>query len=122
MGVERILEGQGFGIALTGMTVVFTGLILVSLYIAWLPRILDRLGRRGKTFPPRMQASRASVAERETSVAMDPDLLVAMVCVLHAEHERLLLSDDQRITFPEDPTEPGVWTTIGKMRTLATRM
>jgi Na+-transporting methylmalonyl-CoA/oxaloacetate decarboxylase gamma subunit len=122
MGVERILEGQGFGIALTGMTVVFTGLILVSLYIAWLPRVLDRLGRRGKTFPPRMQAARASVSEREASMALDPDVLVALVCVLHAEHERLLLSDDQRITFPDEPAESGVWTTIGKMRTLATRM
>jgi hypothetical protein len=122
MGIDRIVEGHGVGIALTGMTVVFSGLVLVSLFIAWLPVVLERLGQAGQRRPPRMQAAHAGVMGRETSLFIDPDLLAAIGYVLQAEHERLLLSDDQLITMQDAGDEQRVWTAIGKMRTLATRM
>lgn len=121
MGLERIIEGQGFGIALTGMTVVFVGLVLVSLFIAVLPRVLERAGQAGRRRAPRMQAARAAVMERETSVALDPALLVAIGTVLQAEYEREMLSDHQLITMRETGEEQAAWTAIGKMRILATR-
>jgi Na+-transporting methylmalonyl-CoA/oxaloacetate decarboxylase gamma subunit len=120
--MDRILDGHGFAIALTGMTVVFLGLVLVSVFIALLPRVLERLGRPGLRLPPRMQGARAATMGQETTLAIDPDLLAAIGYVLHAEYERELLSDHQLITIREGGEEQRVWTAIGKMRSLATRM
>jgi hypothetical protein len=119
MGIDNIIAGNGFEIALTGMTVVFTGLVLVSIYIAALPRLLDRAGRAKA---PRLQAARAAANGHGPSTGMDPDLLAAIGCVLQAEYERELLSDHQLITIRDDDEEQRVWTAIGKMRSLATRM
>jgi Na+-transporting methylmalonyl-CoA/oxaloacetate decarboxylase gamma subunit len=119
MGFDNVIAGNGFEIALTGMSVVFTGLVLVSLFIAALPRLLDRAGR---TTAPRLQPARAAASGRESSTGIEPDLLAAMGCVLQAEYERELLSDHQLITIRDDDAEQRVWTAIGKMRSLATRM
>jgi hypothetical protein len=117
-----VARDHGLGLALTGMTVVFTGLVLVTLFITYLPRMLEWAGRRGQPKPPRMQGADAGVMRRETSLAMDPDLLAAIGCVLQAEHERELLSDHQLITMRDDDDEQRTWTAMGKMRSLATRM
>ena len=47
--------------------------------------------------------------------------LAAIGFVLEAERERELSQDRQRITIREDDDQ-GVWTAIGKMRTLSTRL
>ena len=52
---------------------------------------------------------------------MDPSLLAAIGMVLEAERARELSQDRQRITLRDD-TEQRVWTAIGKMRTLSTRL
>lgn len=43
-GMHHISEADGWGIALTGMTIVFLALISISVLIALLPRVLDALG------------------------------------------------------------------------------
>jgi hypothetical protein len=120
MGIENVVDGHGFGIALTGMTVVFAGLVLVSAYITVLPKVFEWAGRPGIRLPPRMQAADEGVMGREVSLGMDPDLLAAIGYVLQAEREYELSLDDQRITLRDDE-EQRVWTAIGRMRTLATR-
>jgi hypothetical protein len=40
MGIQNIIDGDGIGLAITGMLIVFVGLIVISLYIASLPRLL----------------------------------------------------------------------------------
>lgn len=40
MGFQNILDANGIGLALTGMGIVFFVLILVSLFIASLPKVL----------------------------------------------------------------------------------
>jgi Na+-transporting methylmalonyl-CoA/oxaloacetate decarboxylase gamma subunit len=122
MGFDNISAGNGFEIAITGMTVVFTGLVLVSLYIAALPRLLERAGRTGHREAPRTKPAHATAGGRGASLGIDPDLLAAIGCVLQAEYERELLSDHQLITIREDDEEQRVWTAIGKMRSLATRL
>lgn len=42
---QNILDGQGFALALTGMTIVFIALLMVSAFIALLPRILVFVNR-----------------------------------------------------------------------------
>lgn len=41
--VQNIVDSQGLGIALTGMLVVFTALLLITFFISALPRILTAL-------------------------------------------------------------------------------
>lgn len=127
MGVENIVAGDGIGIAVTGMVVVFLGLALISGYITLLPRLFDwaertRGWRRSRREPPRMRAADAAVMGRETSLAIDPDLLAAIGYVIEAERERERSQDRQRITMRDDDGEQQVWTAIGKMRTLSTRL
>lgn len=42
---QNVLDGQGFALALTGMTIVFTALSMVSAFIALLPRVLVFVNR-----------------------------------------------------------------------------
>lgn len=42
-GFERINEANGWGIAITGMMIVFFALVLISLIIAMLPTLLAKL-------------------------------------------------------------------------------
>jgi hypothetical protein len=125
MGIENVLEGHGFGIAITGMTVVFAGLVLVSLYLTLLPRFFQWYA----TAPWQRRARPATAvtparppASMKASRGMDPDLLVAITYVLQAERDVQLALDSQLITLRDSDEEQRVWTAIGKMRTLATRL
>lgn len=46
LGLQRIADGQGLPIALAGMIIVFTALLLITLFITVLPRILAAVARR----------------------------------------------------------------------------
>lgn len=119
MGIDNVLAGDGFGLAFVGMSVVFAGLLAVSLYVAMMPRIFAWVERRREA--PRLQAADAAVVGREPSLGIDPDLLAAIGYVFQAERERQLAQDHQEITLRDDD-EQRVWTAIGKMRTLSKRM
>jgi len=41
--VQNIVDGQGIGIAVTGMLIVFAALLIISLFISLLPRMLPLL-------------------------------------------------------------------------------
>jgi hypothetical protein len=126
MGIENVLEGHGFGIAITGMAVVFAGLVLVSLYLTLLPRFFEWYAtapwqRRARTGPGGGPV-RAPAPARTAIRGMNPDLLVAITYVLQAERDVQLALDSQLITLRDSDEEQRVWTAIGKMRTLATRL
>ncbi len=42
---QNIIAGDGFELAFAGMTIVFTALVLVSIFIAVLPKVLGVLNR-----------------------------------------------------------------------------
>ena len=44
IGWQRILDGQGIGIAFTGMFIVFLALAATSLCIALLPKVMAAIG------------------------------------------------------------------------------
>ena len=70
MGFERIIEGGGIVISITGLLVVFAGLLLISLYIAAIPRLLGGLEQR--------KAQRAERRRRAVAAPLptdDPALL-----------------------------------------------
>ena len=71
LSYQNVIDGNGIGLAITGMTIVFTVLGLISLVIAALPRLLSFLpppaehhgsGAAGTAAPPAQQADGALVA------------------------------------------------------------
>jgi Na+-transporting methylmalonyl-CoA/oxaloacetate decarboxylase gamma subunit len=52
-GIQNIVEGQGVDIAITGMLIVFLALGLITLFIAFLPNLLNVLA---KIFPHKAAA------------------------------------------------------------------
>ena len=59
---QNIIAGQGFQLAFAGMTIVFTALVLVSIFIALLPKVLVVLNR----LIPEVHHHTAAPKQRET--------------------------------------------------------
>lgn len=117
MGVENIFENDGIGLAITGMLIVFTGLVFISLYIAALPRFFGWIEAQRE----RRTARTASPATGTAQGVDDPALLAAVGLVIQMELDAEQALDAQRITIHRDEAE-GAWAFAGKMRTLSTRM
>lgn len=67
MGVQNIIDGEGFAVSITGMLIVFSALMFISLFIAVLPHILKFVAR---IFPE---------ASTETNKALEPDESIVAV-------------------------------------------
>jgi hypothetical protein len=117
MGVQNIIDGDGAGLAITGMLIVFVGLILISLFIAALPRVLGwadaQVERRRR---PLIQEKAVALSGID-----DPIVRAAIGMVIEMEFAREESLDAQRITIERDEAQE-VWTLAGKMRNLSRRM
>lgn len=115
---ENIRAGNGYEITLTGMAIVFSGLLLISLFIVLLPRmlaLLDRLTEKGR--PPTTVAKTVSSAPLPPT---DEEIMAAISLAIHIEMERCG-GDLQRITMAKNPSSGSFWHTAGKMRSLSNR-
>ncbi len=122
MGWDNVIAGDGLALMVTGILIVFSGLTLISLFIASLPRLFTYAGiARTKLAPPRIQASNEGSMGQEPMVWEDEELLAAIGAVIELEMERMRMEDDQRITISRDEAERN-WAIVGTMRTLSTRM
>ncbi len=129
---ENVLASDGITVSVVGITIVFVGLVLTSLYIASLPWLLGtfypwirtRLGIRESTHghghgAPVVADSPSSQASGEMA-GDDPALSAVIAYVVHSELELERLSDYHKITIRRDENQQ-TWGIAGKMRTLATR-
>lgn len=87
VSMENVISGGAIGISLTGMAIVFSGLVLISLMITYLPRILDTLDRffgekQLEETPPQQVISEEEQEER--------DIASVIGLVMQMEHERML--------------------------------
>jgi len=115
---QNVLDGHGFAITLIGMAIVFSGLLLISLFIAQLPRMLelfDRLVSRAVRPAP----SELAVAERAV-VSQGEELMAAISLVVHMELERLT-GESQKITILRHSGQGAIWASAGKVRSLSQR-
>ncbi len=80
--LQNIIDGQGGGIAITGMSIVFCALGLISLFIFLLPKILERVAR----LYPESEGHGARPAPRQ--VRDDPELAAAIAVAFHAARQR----------------------------------
>ena len=78
---QNIVDGQGIDIAVTGMSIVFTALTLITLFISMLPRILA-------LWSPEPSAAAQSSAGPEGSPADDDKVVAAISIALHTGVEK----------------------------------
>ena len=74
-GIQNIVEGQGVDIAIMGMLIVFLALGLITLFIAFLPNLLNIIA---KLFP-----YKAAAGVSEKIAAEEDNVLAAIGFALH---------------------------------------
>lgn len=126
--LQNIFTHGGIPISITGMLIVFTGLLIISLYIRLLPKILtflekDNLSKkfkRGKKLPQSEAEVEASkeLAKPEKPADDINEIMSVIGIVLHLEQKRVsaLDGDDELITITREYLQPSVWRSTGKMR------
>lgn len=86
--------GDGLAIAIAGLVIVYVALILISLFIASLPRILTLVNH---VWPETIDGHRED-GHPESQIADDPDVLAAIGFVLHTEFQRQLLAEPSTVS------------------------
>ncbi|MGB0758645.1 MAG: OadG family protein [Rubripirellula sp.] len=89
-GSDSSKLAEGAVQALVGLMIVFTALILLSLFIAALPRVLAMLS----TVWPEVDEPAANTSHTDSLVADDGAVLAAIGYVLHTEFQRQLETQD----------------------------
>lgn len=126
--VQNIIQGDGIAISLTGMAIVFSGLIIMSFFIKMLPKILQLLEKKPEAEAPsvekieapeaKLEAEKAPVAAAAAAADGDDDKDIASVIglILHLENERHYQSDNQFITINREMTQQSKWGRTGQLR------
>ena len=122
MTFQNVLDADGIGIAITGMFVVFSGLVLISLYISSIPGVLSRLenGFR-KQKKDRIESPKPAAKLDSDVTELNDDMLAAIAYVIRMEREFDDADDYQRITVVREDAHQ-VWAVTGRLRNLSTRM
>ena len=117
---QNVIAGDGIGISITGMFVVFFGLSFISGYIRLLPEVLNKIDQ---LFSPKPRVSPASAEKKanqeknESDKPEDEDLLAAISLVVYMELQNRRTSG-QKITIQRNDDSQASWFWAGKMRTL----
>ena len=113
-GWENVIRGQGIELTVTGMLVVFLGLLLIATFVNYLPVVFALLGRVNAR-------QRHSDLEPVSSPEHDEDEIAAVLgYVIEMEINHSLLTGPKKITIDEEGRD-SAWGYAGKMRTLSAR-
>ncbi|HJN11550.1 MAG TPA: OadG family protein [Pirellulaceae bacterium] len=83
-GIRNITEYEGIGVSITGISIVFAALVLISLFITSLPRVLAMLE---SVLPPEPKSHAATVPTTSTN-DHDEAVVAAIGFALHARHRK----------------------------------
>ncbi len=108
-GWHNVVAGHGIGLMITGMLIVFCGLLLISGIIV----VLGSLN--GKSAKPKAAAAAATAADREPT---REELIAVAGLVVHLESERSL-GEWTQLTIPRQNRVGSIWASAGKMRSLS---
>ncbi len=109
---QNVLDGDGLWVTVTGMTIVFLGLIIISVFIASLPRVLAYRD----SFQQKTKKEKEESEEEDERI--DEDILAAISYIVWCEKEELESSDRQIITMPKGESN-SIWAQAGRMKTLS---
>lgn len=110
---QNVIDGNGIGISLTGMMIVFSGLLFISLFITALPRVLS-LKERFSAAPTPSAADMIVTDE----LPSDAEIMAVISLVLHLELERSL-GEGHKVTISRKKRQGSIWASAGKMRSLS---
>jgi Na+-transporting methylmalonyl-CoA/oxaloacetate decarboxylase gamma subunit len=117
ISLQNVLDNRGIAITLTGMLIVFSGLVLISLFISQLPNLLrayDRLRTR------KVREANPDAKAVPDTAAQEDEIMTAIGLVIHLELDRLT-GESQKITISRRPGQGSIWASAGKMRSLSQR-
>jgi len=100
--------------SIMGMLIVFAGLSFISIYITFLPKILD--------LPQKLKAAKKAEKEEpgfESTDTQDSELLLAIAVALHLDQTSG--SNFETITWKRYVEQESAWLIAGRMRGLAVR-
>lgn len=112
---QNVVDGNGIPLALTGLSIVFSGLLFIALFIFSLPKLLkqwDRLMAKPTTLA---KPAVASVEEPADPATASPEVQAALAWVAVRELEVFRLGDEQRLTL-QSHRRSGMWRTISTLR------
>jgi Na+-transporting methylmalonyl-CoA/oxaloacetate decarboxylase gamma subunit len=116
--LQNILDNEGLAISITGMAIVFLGLVLVSLMIFALPKVLGWLDTTRRRY--RRPAEAPDTARVSEEDAREKAIVAAIAMVLEHEMRPEDGSAVQRITIRRSGSE-SIWRQAGQMRSLSSR-
>ena len=90
-GMEAVVAGGAIGVSLTGMSIVFSGLVLISIFITTLPKILEFIANFGEKSET-VSAVDAVAQEAETE---EQDLASVIGLVMQMEAARHETKEEQ---------------------------
>lgn len=108
--IQQIEQDHGLSLAISGMVIVFGGLIAISGFIALLPKVLNSFRKPIELRPPPKPISSLE--------GLDPNTLTAIALALHAESERTA-GQGLKVTLP---LESSPWGLSNNMRILPGRI
>ncbi len=122
--IQNIVQGNGVAISITGMAIVFSGLLIISVIIKLLPVLLSILDKKpeeaisSQNVEAPVAAAQSAEALSEAAVEDDDEKDIASLIglILHLENERHYQSDNQYITINRDGTQQSMWGSAGRMR------
>ena len=83
-GWQAIVDNNGIAISVTGMVIVFTALVVISLFISAMPMVLSALG----PYLPRIERHGEAPDPAEQLQADEEQVVAAIGFVLHREASR----------------------------------
>ena len=126
--LQNIITHGGIAISITGMLIVFSGLLIISFYIALLPKLLNFLQKKnlGAKIKREKEESESKSELEESQTAVKPEkpaddineIMSVIGLVLHLEQKKVaaLEGGDELITITRDYLQPSMWRTSGTMR------
>jgi Na+-transporting methylmalonyl-CoA/oxaloacetate decarboxylase gamma subunit len=117
---QNILNENGITISIIGMLIVFLSLTLISLFIKYLPKILQVIDYIKNIKERKIKESGSDTILE--NIDDNAELYAAICAVIALEIELSNFGDDQHITLKTGSDKPTAWATVGKMRTLSSRI
>lgn len=112
VGWENVIAGNGVGLAISGITIIFLSLLSISLFIRLLPRVLALVDSG-----TRDRATSASVATERPEPLSEAEKEAVIALVLHLELE-YQSGESGRVTLRPHASR-SMWSSSARMRSLS---
>ncbi len=84
MSFQNVIDAGGIGLSITGMTIVFVSLVLVSLFIAGMPRLLPLVNGILPEVEGHHGAPMPSAAGSQVNAGREEEIVAAIGFALHS--------------------------------------